>query len=170
MEEIWMCIPDTDERYSVSNYGNVRSNWTDIPQRNLTYRKRIEKVTQIQAWVHTTGYLRIALGRGKCRYVHRLVALAFLPNLENLPQVDHIDGNRKNNHVNNLRWVSAKENAIYGGNRHKWTNQKIASAKRRIHEAKKSEYQTLVDQGYSFRHIAKLFGTSHSAISNALKK
>ena len=169
MQETWIEIPETDGRYSVSNFGVVRANWSDVPRRNLPKRIRIEKTKQLQAWVHTTGYMRVALGRNVYRYVHRLVAEAFLPNPDALPQVDHIDGDRKNNQIGNLRWVTARQNARAGGDRHQWAAQKIASAKRRIHEAKKSEYQALLGQGYSLRQIAKLFGTSHSAISNAIK-
>jgi hypothetical protein len=169
MNEIWIEIVDSGGRYSVSNFGNVQSNWSDIPQRGLTHRIKVDKIKQLQPWIHSTGYLRVALGRGKYRYVHRLVAQGFLQNPENLPQVDHVDGNRQNNHVSNLRWVTAKQNSGYGGERHNWESQKIASAKRRIHEVRRQEYLALLNQGYSLRQIAKLFGTSHSAISNALK-
>jgi hypothetical protein len=168
-QEIWKLIPDTNERYSISDYGVVRSNWADIPQRNLTHRKRIEKTSLLKAWLHTTGYMRVALGRGKQKYIHRLVAQAFLPNPDNLPQVDHMDGNRTNNHVSNLRWVTVQQNAIMGGDRHNWDAQRIASAKRRIYDVKKKEFQALLDQGCSLRYVAKLFGTSHSVISRIVK-
>jgi hypothetical protein len=168
MQEIWIDIHGTNGRYAVSNFGNVRSNWSDVPRRNLPHRIRIEKVSQLSAWVHTTGYLRVSLGRNNYRYVHRLVAEAFLQNTENLPQVDHIDGNRKNNRLENLRWVSARQNANSGGERHQWEMQRIASAKRRIHHAKKQEYQALLEQGHSLRQIAKMFGTSHSTIKRVL--
>jgi hypothetical protein len=169
MEEIWIEIPETNGRYSVSNFGVVRANWSDVPTRNLPKRIRIEKMKQLRASVHTTGYMRVSLGRNKHRYVHRLVAQAFLPNPDALPQVDHIDGDRKNNQLGNLRWVTARQNSIAGGERHQWEAQRIASAKRRIHEAKKHEYQALHKQGYSLRRIAKLFGTSHSTIRSVLK-
>ena len=170
MTEIWAEISETAGRYSVSNFGNVRANWSDVPRRNCKHRIRIERSHHLKPSTHTTGYLRVALGRGVLRYVHRLVAAAFHPNPENLPQVDHIDGNRKNNAAENLRWVSARDNALAGGARHQWEAERIASAKRRIHDAKKHEYQTLFDQGYSLRQIAKLFGTSHSSISATLRR
>jgi DNA-directed RNA polymerase specialized sigma24 family protein len=170
MSEAWIEIPETEGRYSVSNYGNVRANWSDIPQRNLSHRKRIEAGRQMKAWVHTTGYLRVGLGRGNQKYVHRLVAFAFLPNPESLPQVDHKDGDRQNNHVDNLQWVSAKDNAKYGGERHDWKTQKLASAKRRVYDLRKKEFEALLSQGCSLRSIAKTFGTSHSTVRATLSR
>jgi hypothetical protein len=168
MSEVWAEIPETAGRYSVSNCGNVRANWSDIPQRNLSYRMRIEVSRQLRASTHTTGYLRIALGRGRYHYIHRLVAAAFLPNPNLLPQVDHIDGNRKNNHFENLRWVSAKENAAYGSKRHEWSPQRLASARRRLFVAEAPKFLALHKAGYSLRWIAKKFGTDHKVVRSRI--
>lgn len=54
--------------------------------------------------------LYVSLGRGNKRYVHRLVAETFIPNPNNLPEVDHIDTNGYNNHVDNLRWCTHQNN------------------------------------------------------------
>ena len=54
--------------------------------------------------------LYVSLGRGNKRYIHRLVAEAFIPNPENKPYIDHIDTDRTNNDVTNLRWVTQEEN------------------------------------------------------------
>jgi hypothetical protein len=167
MEQTWKDIEGTDGRYSVSDDGQIRANWSDVPRRNLKTRVRIEKQKLLRAWVHTTGYLRVSLGRNNYLYVHRLVALAFLDNPDRLPQVDHIDGNRLNNHVTNLRWVTAKQNVLAGGERHNWDTQRQASEERRIHIHRRALYQSLRDQGYSYRHIGRLFNTSHSAIKKA---
>ena len=168
MEETWIEIPETAGRYSVSDHGNVRANWSDVPRRNLTHRIRIERSQQLKPSVHTTGYLRVALGRGAHRYVHRLVAAAFHQNPDNLPQVDHIDGDRKNNAASNLRWVSVRDNAAHGGTRHGWSTQRLASARRRVHDFRRKEFAALLAQGHSLRAIARAFGTSHATVSRTM--
>jgi hypothetical protein len=60
-----------------------------------------------------SGYLQVQFRDKKNYFVHRLVAATFIPNPDNKPCVDHIDGNKKNNAVDNLRWVTASEN-YYG--------------------------------------------------------
>lgn len=157
VDEIWKDVPETNGAYSVSNFGAVRSN-RRAPARILS------------DWAHTAGYRRIALGRNKYRYVHRLVATCFCPNPDGLPAVDHIDGNRENNHAGNLRWVTSKQNVNYGGERHGWASQRAANAKRRIHGVRKAEYEELVSMGCSLRYIAKLFGTTHNSVSRALRE
>ena len=59
-----------------------------------------------------TGYLRVHIA-GKMYFVHRLVAMIYIPNPENLPQVNHIDGNKHNNCVDNLEWVSNRDNSLH---------------------------------------------------------
>lgn len=76
---------------------------------------------------HKTGYFRVHLvgdNQKKIQYIHRLVAIAFLPNPNNLPQVNHKDENKENNNVNNLEWVTSKENCNWGTR-----NERIAKPK-----------------------------------------
>ena len=91
------------ENYSVSNSGEVRNDIT----------KRILKPE-----IARHGYKCLQLTKDKkayVKYIHRLVAMAFIDNPENKPQVDHIDGNKLNNNVENLRWVTVSENCLgYG--------------------------------------------------------
>lgn len=103
MTEIWRPIKGYENRYEVSNLGNVRSlNWRN--------KGEVKSVTPKQ---HNRGYLHVLLYRGKeCKsyLVHRLVAEAFIPCSGSQMTVNHIDENPTNNRVDNLEWCSLDEN------------------------------------------------------------
>lgn len=168
MDEFWAEIPDTNGRYSVSSRGNVRANWSDRPDRNLKHRVRHEKSYLLKPWVHTTGYWRVSLGRNNSKYIHRLMAIVFLPNPKGLTHVDHIDGNRLNLALENLRWVSAQQNAAYGAERHQWQTQRQASKNRRLFVENAAEFAALHDAGHSLRWIARKFGTDHRLVRSRI--
>lgn len=96
--------------YEVSRYGDVSSLDRVIIHSNG--RKQFVKGHTLKP-CDVNGYLVVGLckdGYQKTVCVHRLVAEAFIPNPDHLPQVDHLDCNKKNNDVSNLEWVTAKEN------------------------------------------------------------
>lgn len=99
MKEIWKTIYDN---YEISNTGRLKSNFT-----NKLLRFEVSKkgyfITKI-----------IVDGKRKRIGVHRLVALAFIPNPNNYPQINHKDENPQNNNVENLEWCTAKYNMNYG--------------------------------------------------------
>lgn len=104
MEEVWKDIPDTN--YQVSNTGRVKNKKTTNVLKNSP---------------STTGYARVSLSNGSksnptIAFPHRLVAELFIPNPDNKPQVNHIDSDRMNPHVDNLEWVTAKENTRHAIN------------------------------------------------------
>lgn len=65
---------------------------------------------------NNSGYLKVNLRKGKQEYVHRLVAKYFIINTENKPCVNHLDGNKDNNCVSNLEWVTYRENNLHAHN------------------------------------------------------
>ena len=104
--EIWKTVivnGEVNEKYMVANLGNVK--------RLGNNKSRKEKILKLEK--NKGNYLHVVLsknGKRKTCKVHRLVAFAFIPKIEGKTHVDHIDGNRQNNNVNNLRWCTIAEN------------------------------------------------------------
>lgn len=100
MREIWKDIPGYEGFYQASSFGNIRS------------RYRVLKPQQC-----TNGYLFVCLSvRGKVSQhrVHRLVAMTFIDNPNNYPEVNHIDEDKTNNNISNLEWISVYLNRMHG--------------------------------------------------------
>ena len=110
MIEKWKPIKGYEGLYEISNLGNVKSlGRTD--RFNKKWGCRIMKPTYVGK-----HYKMVRLckdGKTKNKKVHRLVAEAFIPNPDGKPQVNHIDGNKDNNIVSNLEWVTNSENQIH---------------------------------------------------------
>jgi hypothetical protein len=101
--EQWKTISDFPD-YAVSNYGQVKR----LTPYKTTYPGKILTPNICR------GYEVVCLGENTLRRsVHRLVAEAFIPNPENLPQVNHKDLNKRNNADSNLEWVTAKQNRAH---------------------------------------------------------
>ena len=106
--EVWKDVVGYEGKYMVSNQGRVYSLTRIRSNCGGVYKGRMLKGE------YCRGYYCVSLldgnGKSKLCKVHRLVATAFIPNPDNKPQIDHIDGNTKNNNVWNLRWATASEN------------------------------------------------------------
>lgn len=99
--EIWKPVVGFEGLYEVSNYGNL---------------KGLKRGKNLKSWVHRCGYVTCKLhknGKWKCFSVHRLEAIAFIPNPENKPQVNHKDTNKANNYIDNLEWCNNSENQLH---------------------------------------------------------
>ena len=118
-EEIWKDIEGYEGSYQVSNLGRVRS-LDRIIHYLSCYGKPSQRLAEgklIRPGISHDNYMSVALtfnGVSKSFSVHRLVASAFIPNPNNLPQVNHKDENPANNRADNLEWCTAKYNSNYG--------------------------------------------------------
>lgn len=110
MKEIWKDIEGYEGLYQISNTGKVKS----LKRKYKT--KKCDEIIKSPS-LASRGYFRLPLckeGKVKYFYIHRLVAQAFIPNPENLPQVNHKDENKLNNNVTNLEWCTHTYNMNYG--------------------------------------------------------
>lgn len=111
IKEIYRDIIGYEGLYQISNFGNVKS-LERITSDGRRIKERFLNFTNTK-----DGYFRVILCKNKISkafLVHRLVAQAFIPNTNNLPQINHKDENHINNNVNNLEWCTAKYNSNYG--------------------------------------------------------
>ena len=101
MNNTWVDIVGYEGIYKVSKDGQVMS---------------VRKNKTIKPWLNIYGYYSVRLhkdGNRRTAFVHRLIAQAFIPNPDNKSEVNHIDGNKLNNDISNLEWVSHRENIIH---------------------------------------------------------
>ena len=135
-EEVWKPIKGYEGLYEISNLGRVKS----LNYRGTGKEKILKNIEDYK------GYLEVCLtknGRHKIFRVHRLVAEAFIPNPENKPCVDHINTIKNDNRIENLRWVTNKENNNNPLTKKKYSKnhrkQNSEESKKKMSEAKKGE-------------------------------
>jgi len=156
--EQWMDIKGFEERYQISSSGRIKS----LPRRFDTHNNGYVLVKEkiISPGLGHNGYFLTSLrvipnGRRINFRIHRLVAEAFIPNPENKPQVNHINGIKSDDRACNLEWVSIKENIhhardVLGAYRGERNN------KARLHVEDVIEIRILLMSGMSLADIAKL--------------
>ena len=165
MKEIWKDIVGYEGSYQVSNSGKVRS---------LNYLGH-GKTKELSPGVTRDDYLIVCLSKNnqpKHFTVHRLVATHFLDNHRNKPEVDHIDNDRQNNHVENLRWVTRQENVSHRDKQKRFASNRTLLGKfGREHPASKpilqfSDSGEFIAEFSCINEASRKIGISHSQISS----
>lgn len=159
MKEIWKDVIGYEGLYQISSLGRLKSN---------RYGR------MIKGNINSYGYLRTILsdrnGNIKRVLIHRLVAEAFIPNTDNKPQVNHRDENKLNNAVDNLEWVTCKENINWGT-----SLQKRAKTQRLSQSNKKTVLQydkngVFINKYISIRDAARVLGIDRTGIQHCCNK
>ena len=152
-QELWIKIKGEDH-YFVSNKGNI-----------MSYFRGSKKKLKLILTVY--GYHKVALGRGKQRLVHRLVAEAFISNPNRFEVVNHKDTNKVNNSVENLEWCTQKYNMQHG-----WDNGCFKKVGRFNKKVTDSEVKKIRDMykvhGITQAKISKIYGLNQSEISRII--
>ncbi len=170
MEEIWKDIEGYEGIYRISNKGRVFAlpknrtgrGGSDRPYKGKTLKRSLSQF----------GYMRVALTRNRelrTFQVHRLVTMGFIHNPENKPEVNHINGIKDDNRVENLEWVTRSENHIHA---HK-NGLKIPKCGEDHCMAKLNEFQVRVIRkcpDFKNTELAKIFNVDTSHIGNIKKR
>ena len=112
MEEIWKNIKGSNGYYQVSNLGNIRSKKRKVNTcvDTRTFKSKLLKQIFNQHNGYKSVYIKYNDKQYRTKYIHRLVAEAFIPNPLNKREVNHINGNKLDNRVENLEWTTREEN------------------------------------------------------------
>lgn len=148
MKEIWKEINLYGTEYLINNMGVIKN-------------KKRDKI--LKPYISSGGYEYIKILKQHRHYhirIHRLVAQTFIPNPNNLPQVNHIDGNKLNNNVENLEWVSCSQNVVHGFKNGLYNI-------KRINKTKVNQYDlqgNFIKTWDSISEIEKEYNVTHTAI------
>lgn len=149
MEEIWKVVEDLP-RYEISNHGRLRNKET-----GRVLKTHVSKLGYEEINIRFNNTLHF-------RSIHRLVAKAFIQNPENKPEVNHIDENKLNNTVENLEWVTRKENLNHGT----WIDRKIKANQKPIYAFKDGVRTEFT----SAKEFAIKYGVNPTNVTQALKR
>ena len=172
MQEQWIPVAEFDGAYEISSIGRLKS--CARPRKTkgggIAYLPERIKIPGVKR----EGYAFFSLykeARYKVMYLHRLVAIAFIHNPLNLPQVNHIDGNKLNNCASNLEWVSASDNCRHALETGLYTTAKGESAGNvTLTESDVLEIRRLAGSGMMQKDIAAMYPVNRQTITKIVNR
>ena len=165
MQEQWASIAGHYGRYEVSTLGRIR-------RRSFMDKRGVLHAARGLATSCGNGYATAYVGVDGIRagiLVHRAMALAFVPNPNNLPHVNHIDGNKRNNELSNLEWVTQSENTLHAKRIGLWRQKLTEDAVREIRRDFVKAPTNGVKGGNS-RELARRFGVTREQVLNVVTR
>ena len=167
MSEIWKDIKGYEGLYQVSNRGRVKSLERIVMRKNGRPYSVPELIKARQ--IDRKGYDRIGLnknGKKKRFFVHRLVLQAFNSSSDETLEVNHIDGNKLNNNVENLEWVTSSENSIHAFKNNLHNHQGERNTNASITDSEAKEIKKLKGKGLTQKEVGEMFGTTYYVVAN----
>ena len=163
-QEIWKDIPGYMGLYQVSNFGRIKGLSRIV--KNKDSQMVVESKIKNPQLNKTNDRLIISLSKDGIKrtyFIHRLVALAFIPNPNNLPQINHKDENPKNNNVENLEWCTAYYNTHYGN----CIRKRAKSKSKAIYQIDRIKHK-IINQFDSLTQAQEITGIDKRLISRVL--
>lgn len=154
-EEIYIDLPEFEDRYQISNNGNVYSKITS---------KILVRVYDSDGYTMVNLYKFKGDTRNKSKKIHRLVAQAFIPNPDNLPQVNHKNGVKTDNNIENLEWCTALHNTTHANKIGLRNNLGSNNPSAKLNENQVREIKIELTKEVSMYKLAKLFNVSQKTI------
>ncbi len=172
MIEEWKDVIGYEGLYQVSNYGRVKSLGRYVNSGHPGSKPRFKPEKILTTKYHPEGYIQNEFykdGKKILRKVHRLVAIAFLGNHEDMV-VNHIDGNKSNHRLDNLEWCTTSENHLHAYS----TGLKVSKKGEKHHRSKLTDEQALnikqLKGKLSQRKIAIMYGVSQTVVTRIHSK
>lgn len=171
MNEKWRPIDGFESSHEVSNLGRIRTierEWVGVtPRGHPARRKTAQRVCGQR--VSRNGYMQVALcvgGKPHSKLVHRIVAHAFIPPAHNCEQVNHVNGDKTDNRVENLEWTTARGNQLHAiANGLARGRRGMEHGMSKLTDSDVREIRRLLARGVVQRRIAEQFGVAPCKIT-----
>lgn len=157
-QEIWKNIIEYEGLYQISNLGNVKS---------------VKKDKIMKVGINNFGYKRLWLSKenkSKGFLLHRLIAIHFIPNPDNLSEVNHKDADKLNNSINNLEWCSHSENMAHANSMGLISTIEMIKTLKKYNSLDRDKAAKLINNGKSFREVERITGISAKTIKTMIEK